>query len=224
VGALSQLHARDFVDYDSRKARMQYLARTFARVLKGRALDVGCDMRHLKTLAPQLDYVGIDVAGEPDLKLDLERLERLPFPDRDFDLVVCSEVLEHLDNLHQVFSELVRVSRERVLISLPNCWAEARRPIGRGKGGMMHYGLPARRPQDRHKWFFSLSEGRAFVDAMAAEHGLEIEELRIAEKPRPLLVRGLRRMRHVRQEYYLNRYAHTLWVLYRRGRVSSSSA
>ena len=126
--------------------------------LRGKVLDVGCDEGHLRGLVPGLDYTGIDVGGSPDVLVDLEAAERLPFPDRAFDTVVCSDVLEHLDSLHRVFGEMVRVSRRWLVISLPNNWTNARRPIERGAGSFAFYGLPADKPVDRHKWFFSLED------------------------------------------------------------------
>ena len=208
--------ARDLIDFETREGRMRFLERTFRAHLSGKVLDVGCDVRTLKKLRPELDYVGIDAGGEPDLRIDLEQNPRLPFADGQFDLVVCAEVLEHLDNLHQVFGELVRVTRGKLLISLPNCWTAARRPLSRGKGGIGHYGLPHARPADRHKWFFSFGEARDFTRAMAEVHGLSILETRVSEKPRPVLVRALRRLRYPKAERYLNLYAHTYWVLYQR--------
>lgn len=216
MNAMSEPPARDLVAFATREERMQYLARTFAPWLQGRVLDVGCDRRHLKKLVPHLDYFGIDVGGDPDLVVDLEKTARLPFDDASFDLVLCSEVLEHLDNLHHVFGELVRVSKKRVLISLPNCWTAARRPLQRGRGQIGHYGLPLARPADRHKWFFSLSEAAEFARGQAEKHGLEIVFLRVSEKPRPALVRAFRHMAHPRRERYDNLYAHTLWVLFER--------
>jgi hypothetical protein len=110
----------------------------------------------------------------------------------------------------------VRVAQRHVLISLPNCWTAARQRVTRGKGKIGHYGLPPMRPADRHKWFFGLTEARDFAVAMARQHGLRIVELRVSEKPRPALVRWLRRLRHPQRERYLNLYAHTLWILFER--------
>ncbi|MFN0242950.1 MAG: class I SAM-dependent methyltransferase [Planctomycetota bacterium] len=211
-----QLDAVDLVSFPERADRVRYMASTFPNVIRGRVLDVGCDVRVLKQLRPDLDYVGIDIGGDPDLKIDLETIERLPFVDRDFDAVLCSEVLEHLDNLHHVFGELVRVSRKHVLISLPNCWTAARRPVARGSGAIGHYGLPTERPPDRHKWFFSLQEASEFASGMADAHGLSIVTMRASEKPRPGLVRALRRLSHPDRDRYLNLFAHTLWVLFER--------
>lgn len=45
---------------------------------------------------------------------------QLPFPDHSLDLVVCMEVLEHLEQPAQGLAELCRVSREWLLLSVPN--------------------------------------------------------------------------------------------------------
>ncbi|MBL8862118.1 MAG: class I SAM-dependent methyltransferase [Planctomycetes bacterium] len=215
---------RDRVSFPERQDRMRYLARTFGSRIRGRVLDVGCDVCTLRELIPGLEYTGIDLGGTPDLRIDLDATPRLPFADASFDVVVCSEVLEHLDQLHRAFGELVRVTRGELLISLPNCWHSARKPLRTGRGKIGHYGLPARRPEDRHRWFFSLAEARAFAAAQAQEHGLAIEELRVNEKPRGALVRGCRRLLHPRPEAYDNLYAHTLWVRFRKLSTPRSAA
>jgi SAM-dependent methyltransferase len=156
----------------------------------------------------------VDVGGTPDLVVNLEK-ERLPFPDRSFDFVLCSDVLEHLDNLHQTFGELIRVTRGHAVISLPNNYANARRPVERGRGAIGHYGLPVDAPQDRHKWFFSLSEAAAFFAGQVQRHPVELVELFCIEKPRNPLVRAARHLRYS-EESYLNRYAHSVWAVYRR--------
>ena len=206
----------DLVDFASMEHRIRYLVSAFGDHVAGKVLDVGCAQRYLASLRPDLEYTGIDMGGEPDLRVNLEAVERLPFDDRAFDTVICCDVLEHLNNLHHMFGELVRVSGRRLVLSLPNCWTAARMRIERGHGEIGLYGLPADPPEDRHKWFFSLTQGQAFLRAMADRHGLKVLDLRATEKPRPGVVRALRRMRHPNIEHYLNRYAHTLWVAYER--------
>jgi len=206
----------EYVSFDTRPARTEYLVRRFDRYLKGRILDVGCDRAILKDLLPGMDYTGVDISGSPNVRLDLEKSVRLPFDDRTFDCVICIDVLEHLDNFHQIFRELIRTCGRYLIISLPNCWVGARKPLGRGKGSFGHYGLPADPPADRHKWFFSLSEAKRFLKKQADRHPVSIEELHATEKPRPLPVRLARRIRYCRQEHYLNRYAHTLWAVLKR--------
>jgi 2-polyprenyl-3-methyl-5-hydroxy-6-metoxy-1,4-benzoquinol methylase len=45
--------------------------------------------------------------------------EQLPFTDREFDLIVCVEVLEHLQDPKAGLRELARVSRGHLLLSVP---------------------------------------------------------------------------------------------------------
>ena len=46
-------------------------------------------------------------------------LTKLPFPDNSFDVVFCSEVLEHIPAVEKACSEIVRVARHEVLIGVP---------------------------------------------------------------------------------------------------------
>lgn len=50
----------------------------------------------------------------------------LPFPDRSFDAVICSEVLEHIYEDEVVLAELARVAKEDVVVavSVPSCFPE----------------------------------------------------------------------------------------------------
>lgn len=203
----------DYIDFKSRKARSGYIAARFGSYITGRVLDVGCDRALLKTMIPGLDYTGIDFGGTPDIMINLEKIERLPFEDNRFDCVVCSDVLEHLDNLHHIFGELVRVSSRYLILSLPNNWTNARRPLERGRGSFDKYGLPAEPPKDRHKWFFSLSEAQAFIMSQLAPHNLTVRDMVVTEKPRSLFSRMYRRVWYPKQECYLNRYAHTFWAV-----------
>jgi SAM-dependent methyltransferase len=203
-----------YVRFPARGDRSRFVASRFGRYLQGRVLDVGCDRAELKALLPGCEYVGVDVAGAPDVHLDIEKADRLPFRDGEFDCVVCVDVLEHLDNLHAVFDELLRVARRHVVVSLPNNWLPARVPLRRGGGGFTHYGLPLDRPADRHKWFFSLTEARDFVLArVARSEDLALAEELVTEKPRCPCLRWLRRVRYPAFLRYLNRYAHTYWAV-----------
>ena len=50
----------------------------------------------------------------------------LPFADNSFDLVVCSEVLEHIDNYDGFLQEINRVIKTdgQLIISVPRQWPE----------------------------------------------------------------------------------------------------
>lgn len=56
----------------------------------------------------------------PRLKITKGDIYDLPYKSNSFDLVVCTEVLEHLENPKKAYRELVRVSKKYILLSVPN--------------------------------------------------------------------------------------------------------
>lgn len=56
----------------------------------------------------------------PGLKLSKGDIYSLPYPDKSFDLVVCTEVLEHLEFPEKAVREICRVTGKYVLFSVPN--------------------------------------------------------------------------------------------------------
>ncbi len=52
--------------------------------------------------------------------------EQLPFADNSFDVIVCSEVLEHIHNHQQVLAEMKRLLQPggRLAVSVPRAWPE----------------------------------------------------------------------------------------------------
>lgn len=199
-----------------RGERPRFLARLFAPVLTGRVLDVGCDQAVLRAEFPAGSYVGLDRTEAADVRQDLAREPRLAFPDASFDVVLCFDVLEHLEDPHGMFAELARVTRRDLLVSLPNTWNAARKQLARGRGAIEHYGLPPEPPADRHRWFFNLSEADAFLAAQGERHGLACRARWVLEKPRPAPLRWARRLLHPDPARYRDRYAHTLAVHFTR--------
>jgi len=98
----------------------------------GRVLDVGCGEGVVTSLIrqsfPRASVIGLD-HGHPLLALVRPELEQiglvtgsayqLPFPDAAFDLVVATEMLEHLEHPAQALREIARVGRGRVLLTVP---------------------------------------------------------------------------------------------------------
>jgi SAM-dependent methyltransferase len=174
------LMSRFYTDYCyiDRRTKAKYVWLKYGSILKGRILDVGADERYLKQYLPEgIEYWGIGLGGNPDQQVDLER-EEIPFPDSSFDCTICLDVLEHLDNIHGVFDELCRVSRQYVIISLPNPWASFVHILLFGSNHldqpMKFYGLPPEKPEDRHKWFYSNEEAEKFVSYRAARNGMRV--------------------------------------------------
>jgi SAM-dependent methyltransferase len=163
-------------NYRTRQERGTYLQTNFGPFLQGVILDVGCDEAYLRERLGQARYVGLDLYGDPDVLVNLEQ-GILPFGDNTFDCVICLDVLEHLEYIHQVFDELVRVTRTYVIISLPNSLGQSWPLLIRGGGGIEKYGLPTDRPKDRHRWFFNYEEAKAFLITMAYRNNAYVRRL-----------------------------------------------
>jgi SAM-dependent methyltransferase len=92
----------------------------------GSILDVGCGPHGLACIAPDVPFVGADVAfdGEPApsmVAVVLEPGPELPFPDDAFDTVLCLDVLEHVPPAQRApfLRELARVAARRVVLACP---------------------------------------------------------------------------------------------------------
>src|SRR5918992_6314058 len=96
-----------YVSFPSRESRSRFVCSRFAEYLHELVLDIGCFEAPLRDLLSSATYTGVDSAGSPDIRIDLERIERLPFDDGAFTCVLCIDVLEHLENLQAMFDELV---------------------------------------------------------------------------------------------------------------------
>ncbi len=143
------------LSYDEAASKARYLADKYRSVLGGSVLDVGCGKRLVGECVPRPDlYTGVDMNPPCDCVVDLER-EALPFAEANFDVVVCCDVLEHLEAAHRVFDECCRVARSRVIISLPNPARDFLRQVFSGsEGKLKYYGFPCENPGNRHRWFF----------------------------------------------------------------------
>lgn len=96
-------------------------------------LDVGCGegftLNRLKEnrIGKKLEGIeylqaAIDLGKKtyPDIKIVKGDIYELPYKDNAFDLVLCTEVLEHLEKPQDAIKELVRVSKKYLVISVPN--------------------------------------------------------------------------------------------------------
>ena len=201
-------------DIKTRKERTKWLYKHFSHLLKeNKILDIGCDEAPLRKLVGKQNYTGIDFTGKPDVKINLEVIKKLPYKAKAFDMVICIEVLEHLDNLHQISKDIFRVSNNNVLISLPNAWRDARVKIRRGKGSIAHYGLPLEKPLDRHKWFFTTQEAINFLKSIKPSN-YELK-LTLTQPKRNFLIIFYRKLRYSSSAYQ-NKFCQTVWAEYKK--------
>lgn len=96
-------------------------------------LDVGCgegftlDRLYKEKIGKtyegiEYEETAVDLAKKMYPKLTFKQgdIYKLPYKSNSFDLVVCTEVLEHLTDPKKAYRELLRVSRKYVLLSVPN--------------------------------------------------------------------------------------------------------
>ena len=198
----------------TRKDRTEWLYNNFKDIFtKGAVLDVGCADAPLRKMIGADKYFGIDISGSYDLKLNLENCKKLPFKKNEFETTICIEVLEHLDNLHEISKDIFRVSNNNVLISLPNAWRDARVKIQRGKGSIAHYGLPLEKPLDRHKWFFTTQEAINFLKSIKPSN-YELK-LTLTQPKRNFLIMFYRKLRYSSSAYQ-NKFCQTVWAEYKK--------
>ncbi len=120
----------------------------YASVAPRRVLEVGCGegrlAHHLVTEARRPEvFDACDLALgkiaeglDPLIRFREASVYDLPFPDRSYDLVVCCEVLEHLDDPARGLREIARVTRRFALLSTP------REPLWRALNVMRGKYLP----------------------------------------------------------------------------------
>jgi ubiquinone/menaquinone biosynthesis C-methylase UbiE len=95
-------------------------------------LDIGCGeglvVRQLRQICPDARIHGLDIA--PNLIEAAQRIEpnasyvqadvcRLPVAENAYDLVICTEVLEHLPNPERALVEIARVGGRAFILSVP---------------------------------------------------------------------------------------------------------
>lgn len=114
--------------------RFHLAATGLVQQLQGRQfLDVGCGegfaMQAVLSPLAGAQIVGVDLVyfaaaiarqSNPGAHFTVANALRLPFADKSFDVVVCMEVLEHLDHPDSGLAELKRVARQHLLLSVPN--------------------------------------------------------------------------------------------------------
>ncbi len=167
--------------YSNRKSKAEFVYNRYKNILTGDILDVGADELYLKEHLPDtVNYKGIGFGDHPDLiKIDLEK-DEIPFPDNSFDTIICLDVLEHLENIHEMFDKIANLSKKWILISLPNPMAALIEALEKKPFSEEHlfkfYGLPYEKPEDRHKWFFTLTEAKKFIKYKAQKNNLEIAD------------------------------------------------
>jgi SAM-dependent methyltransferase len=95
-------------------------------------LDLGCGNRPYRDYYPKGQTVGADVAQSPMGCVDvlIEPGGGLPLPDDAFETVLCTQVLEHVEDPYRLLAEAHRVLRPggRLILTCPFIWELHERP------------------------------------------------------------------------------------------------
>ena len=149
-GGLYQKHLELYLD-----AMYAMLKRTGARTV----LDAGCGegvvYRAMKKRGFSGEWMGLDLSEEavdfarkqnPEATWIAGSVADLPFPDKSFELVFSSQVLEHLPEPDKALREYARCSNKWLLLSVPYeplfrwlVWASVTFKIGGDPGHVNHW-------------------------------------------------------------------------------------
>lgn len=95
--------------------------------LGGVVLDVGCgDQPYRSWFGKVQRYIGIDVSPGERVDIVIEPGSAWPLPDASIDVVLCTQVLEHVEDLEHTLSEIRRILRPggKAVISYPFIYNE----------------------------------------------------------------------------------------------------
>lgn len=157
-----------------RESKYRIVAQQVADV-RGSLMDVGARDERLRDYLPAgILYRSTDLSFGEAARWDLEA--PIAAPDRAYDVVVALDVLEHVDRIHQAYRELLRVTGQKLFVSLPNMTGLSQRIwfLLTGRLGAK-YDLPTAVPSDRHRWLTGHAQMPAFIEPPARAAGFAVE-------------------------------------------------
>ena len=98
-----------------------------ANIVGSTVLEVGCGKGYLASkMSEKYSVLATDISidsktrkNNPNVKFKNANVEKLPFKDCQFDTVVCTHTLEHVQQIFSAIDELRRVAKNRLIIVVP---------------------------------------------------------------------------------------------------------
>ena len=176
--------------------RVHLIRRALPEVEAKRLIDVGATsdliFRYLgqRGLGVNISPPAVEYMRAREIEAELGDAEALAYPDDSFDVALCFQTIEHLENPLRGLRELARVARERIFISIPHSpttrvcpWEPA------GKG--------------RHRWHF-IEFSPADFEKVIRRAGLRVRSREI--------IRSWRAPRSWSERQFVRRYAGHSWL------------
>lgn len=115
-----------YVSVLTRKAYEKTIPKILSEGAKYNILDYGCGVRPYEHLFKGHieKYTGVDVGDNANAELNIVPGQKLPFNDKEFGVVLSSQVLEHVENVDQYMGECNRVLKTGgfLLLSTHGTW------------------------------------------------------------------------------------------------------
>tara|TARA_B100001029_G_C14974569_1_gene402263 strand:- start:385 stop:1011 length:627 start_codon:yes stop_codon:yes gene_type:complete len=151
--------------------RNEYVAKKLGILNGATILDIGCrDMILKRYLKGNFKYKGLDfqISENLDNNNDLinHNLENgLPKDLAGYDIINALDVLEHVENIHNLFKDLFNHSNNQIIIALPNI-AYYRFRLNFLFNGVLSkkYKFDKKKTDDRHRWIPNYQSIQEFVN------------------------------------------------------------
>jgi cyclopropane fatty-acyl-phospholipid synthase-like methyltransferase len=171
--------------------RNEFIANKLGNLNEETLLDIGCrDMILKKYLKGKFKYIGVDY------KINLEdtddfinfNLESGIPKIGEIDIITAIDVLEHLENIHDVFSSLFLLSKKKVVIALPNMGYYKFRLNFFFTGFISgKYNFSEKKIFDRHRWIPNYKSINRFIKTNIPKNWKILEYNYIFERKRNFL-------------------------------------
>lgn len=145
----------NWVYYPTYLAKMRFIRNYLCRIAKtSRILDLGCGegvlVEEYRSLGSDIIGLDKDYSSEFVLRGDMRKT---PFPDKNFDVILCLDAIEHLDYESQAIAihEIKRILKDDgiAILSIPNLAHLYSRLCFLLRGGFDRTSLISRHPGDR---------------------------------------------------------------------------
>lgn len=147
--------------------RNQFIARKLGKLNGETILDIGCRDKIFKNcIEGNYKYLGIDYnPNEENTEYINHNLELgLPLNLDEINIINAADVLEHIENIHNIFNDCFNIANKKIAIALPNmAYYKFRIKFALSGEISDKYIFRAQKVIDRHRWLPTYYNNLEFV-------------------------------------------------------------